>query len=117
VTRRDRVVAAFRSALAAQSGHALEGLLVRRASVRSDDERPVIGAAEVAAALVAHGATSLTLQSVNGETGIVARAGSEVVAVYCFTVRLGRVVDVVVIREPTRLQHFTGVTDRDGLRS
>ena len=117
MTRRDRVVAAFRSALAARSGPALARLLARKVSVRSDDTRPVIGAVDVAAALVAHDATSLTLQSVNGETGIVARAGTEVVAVYCVTVRLGRVVDVFLIRDPARLQHFTRVTDSDPPRS
>jgi len=117
VTRRDRVVAAFRIALAARSGPAITRLLARKASLRSDDARPVIGAVEVAAALVALDATSLTLQSVNGETGIVARAETEVVAVYCLTVRLGRVVDVFLVREPARLQHFSRVTDRDPPRS
>jgi hypothetical protein len=111
VTRRDRVVARLRDALATHDSGAVEAVLARRASVRSDDARPVMGAADVAATLVAQGATSLALQSVNGETAIVARTGTDVVAVYCLTVRRSRVIDVFVIREPPRLAHFNRVTD------
>lgn len=111
MTRRDRVVAGFRAALASRASTALEVLLARRVTLRSDDARPVIGAVQVAGALVAHEATSLALQSVNGEAGVVARVGAEVVAVYCLTVRLGRIVDVWIIRDPTRLGHFNRVTD------
>lgn len=117
MTRRDRVVTEFRGALAARNSSAIEVLLARRVSLRSDNARPINGVSPVAAALVAHDATSLSLQSVNGEAGVVARAGVEVVAVYCLTVRLGRIVDIWLIREPVRLQHFNRVTDQDPPRS
>ena len=111
MTRRDRVVTRLRDALAARDSGAVEAVLAQRVSARSDDARPVMGAADVAAALVAQSATSLAVQSVNGETAIVARAGTDVVAVYCLTVRRNLVVDVFISREPPRLVHFNRVTD------
>ncbi|RNL64305.1 RNA polymerase sigma factor SigJ [Nocardioides marmoriginsengisoli] len=112
---RARVVRGFKEAWQAKDVAALIGLLDPAAAAIADGGglvaaslHPVEGGAEIARYLVglAERAGSLDLleRTVNGQPGLVARAGRATVAVYAFEIADDRIQRIWVVRNPEKLR-------------
>jgi RNA polymerase sigma-70 factor (ECF subfamily) len=120
---RDKVVEAFVRACLNGDVEALAAVLDPQVVSRADGggavaaaRRPVVGAAKVAPYLlgvlgrqqVLRGAFDVTIELVNGRTGLVARTGDKVVGVADLAVLDGRVAEVTLMVNPEKLTGYRG---------
>ena len=108
--RRDAVVQAISTALDAGDERALASLLTGPVIAVTDGgvaSEPVTGPRRVALGLLAVASGSeVTMQGVNGESGLVVRRDGRVVGVVCFDIPRGKVTRVWLTLNPKKLRHW-----------
>ena len=108
--RRDAVVQAISAALHAGDERALANLMTAPVVAVTDGGvvgEPVRGPRRVALGLLAVASGSeVTMQGVNGESGLVVRRDGRVVGVVCFDIPRSKVTRVWLTLNPEKLRHW-----------
>ncbi|MFF0492641.1 hypothetical protein ACFYTQ_26735 [Nocardia sp. NPDC004068] len=127
-TPRADVVRDFKKAWERQDIEALIGLLDPRAIATADSgglapafPRPISGGAEIARhwiEIATRGpAVTLLERTVNGQPGLVARLGTDIVSVYAFDITDGRITRIWAVRNPEKLRLWNLRSDRRAAES